>query len=775
MDAAARLTSPIFIHHEPETNPGHGARLNTSHGQTSDYAPVSWQSAQNPGEYHLKRYLWRSFLTIAGPLVVLAFYAFICFHFLAHPLANNIFPSQTVNATWVYYCWFLISVFILEWARTGLANIEASALMMPHLAPSTAKELMWHTDTNWANPLWWLRALRSIPWTLLTRRRPRSQTPGPMPSALWVSLSSVHILLFVAIPLSGLSFEVANASAYSTRAARIYGPDADSFNSRSWVDFPQRIHSDWGSGRQTSPPHGALLYAPHETSNVSETYFDDQAIEAARNADGTVVRVFAGPAVRELIWGEAWGLSANISCMPTPLDQLQMIKSDGYNSSVNICSTQKGCEFQWLSTDEANRINDARMKGLDEPILSIPVWLNESRYINLQRGLQSYSLLAAADGWSMISTDRSANATTSPYNRVSNHDDWTFDHIVKGASSEEVTNSMFEVLLWQAGASKSGLVDDEIFKNYKDHPSSLVTLHNGTTKLFKDRNSNDSDVDSGIFVGFGVHCDIKSAVGTASLDPDQRTFSNFMRSNAAPSNVTFFFPFNLGNVQIQAMASMAGNQYWGNIDGALTPREVSDMDSTLAAVHKAIGSTMLPRADDKFGAYIYYPTLTTENLTLAMYKLLGESVIALMGEGGVNPSSSTTLYALTPAKYLRSGAVPWQLVLALLALWAISTSLSALLAVIFAGPRWAPTLSGFELFKFGAQYQDEVHQFETVDFQRCTRSLTAIPGMIGILPGIGTAGADNVCFIGLSETVADKRSEVKYTLDRDRAAKGHPI
>jgi hypothetical protein len=47
--------------------------------------------------------------------------------------------------------------------------------------------------------------------------------------------------------------------------------------------------------------------------------------------------------------------------------------------------------------------------------------------------------------------------------------------------------------------------------------------------------------------------------------------------------------------------------------------------------------------------------------------------------------------------------------------------------------------------------------------------------MVGTLPGLGTTGAGQVGFIGLSEKVADKRVDVRYTLDRERAAKGAPI
>jgi hypothetical protein len=115
------------------------------------------------------------------------------------------------------------------------------------------------------------------------------------------------------------------------------------------------------------------------------------------------------------------------------------------------------------------------------------------------------------------------------------------------------------------------------------------------------------------------------------------------------------------------------------------------------------------------------------------------------------------------------------LLLILLAVWAFSTSFSALVAVLFTVVGWAPTLSGFELFKFGAQYQNEVQQFETVDFQGCTRSLTAIPGMVETLPWTGTAGAGQVGFIGLRERVVDKGVNVKYILDSERAAKGESI
>ena len=696
--------------------------------------------------------------------MVLAFYIFICFHFLIRPLSNNIFRPTAVSATWTYYCWFLISVFILEWARIGLSNIEASALMMPHMAPSTARELMWHADNNWANPLWWLRAVGSIFWSLIMRISSRSQASISVPSGSWVLLSLVHILLFVAIPLSGLSMEVVDASAYAERPTVAYGPNATSFNSRMYVDFAQDIRRKWLSGGETSPSHGGLLYAPDGTKNISTTYFEDQAIEAAKNADGTVIRVFAGPAVREPVWGETWGLSANISCIPTPLDELKMIKNDASTISVKGCSTKKGCELQW------SNINEAFQEVDFDPIFDVPLWFNETHQLDITYGLQFYSMLVAADGWSTTIFDRTLETIKGPYDDFSNHDNSTFDH-VEGASPEDVTNSMFEMVLWQAGTSVYKETEDEIFQNYKTQPSRLITVQNGTTDLFKDFGAGDP----GVFVGFGVHCDIKSAVGYATLDPDQRTYSRFTRGQAAPNKMMAWRPYDVAPLQIQAIAALAGNQYYSNINDSLASRQSSSADSNLAGAHMAIGSTMLPRSGLHESSYFYYPTLTTENATLAIYKLLGESVISLMGDGGVQPWTTPTLRTLTPARYLRPGAVSWKLVLGLLAVWAITTSFAALYMVLFVGPRWAPTLSGFELFKFGAQYQAEVHQLEKSDFQDCDRSLRAIPGMVGALPGTGPVVEPELGFIGLSKSEANRWKGTRYTLDREKAAKGRPV
>lgn len=48
--------------------------------------------------YQLRHYKWRTFLNILGPSLVLGYYSFVCFYFLASPSVNNIVSFSPVNS-----------------------------------------------------------------------------------------------------------------------------------------------------------------------------------------------------------------------------------------------------------------------------------------------------------------------------------------------------------------------------------------------------------------------------------------------------------------------------------------------------------------------------------------------------------------------------------------------------------------------------------------------------------------------------------------------------
>lgn len=105
-----------------------------------------------------------------------------------------------------------------------------------------------------------------------------------------------------------------------------------------------------------------------------------------------------------------------------------------------------------------------------------------------------------------------------------------------------------------------------------------------------------------------------------------------------------------------------------------------------------------------------------------------------------------------------------------MSLWAILVSSGALWLLISAKPWWAPALDGFEMFKFGAEYGEQIHDFKSKQLQDCGDALNNIPGMIGVLPGLvlGKTTIRNKGYIGLSENTADVN--IEYTSDRRVAA-----
>lgn len=413
----------------------------SSHGRQRPLRPVV---------YRLRRFTWRGFLGIIGPLIVLGFYGFICFNYLVRPAQNDIVPN-TLDARWVYYGWFVTVVFSLDWARTGLANIEAVALMHPRLAPRKAMGLMWHTDLNWSNFLWWLRGFRNILFWLGARallpyrRRPSSASRlVSVPEPLWWFLSASTLLLFVSIPLSGLTFELRDAFVLGTKPARIFGPTPATLINKAYVNLKDQVRGNWLSGRPTTPLGNTILYASAGTANVSTTYYNDRITSGDRN--GTI-RIFAGPAVEEIVHGDAWGLEANITCYPTGKESLKLISVAGFNDYT-----------------------------IHKPHKSrIVAYANET---GLNLGTAGYSLVIASE-----------SRPEEPGGGLGFYD---VDH------SEEDSEYLFEAFLWQG----FGELDDVLMREESlQHEPNLITIQN--TTYFETYYPHDAVTPRRI-IGFGI-------------------------------------------------------------------------------------------------------------------------------------------------------------------------------------------------------------------------------------------------------------------------------
>ncbi|ETN46980.1 uncharacterized protein HMPREF1541_01170 [Cyphellophora europaea CBS 101466] len=681
---------------------------------------------QGSQTYVLRCFSWRSILGIVGPLALFCFYAFICFYFLNRKPENDILPASSIDADVPFYLYFIVSIFTLEWARTALSNFQAAALMRPSYGPTNAMGLMWHADDNWANPLWWLRALRNLVYTRLSRPGVRGMGSNrnyrTTPGLLWVFLSFTSMLIFVAIPLSGLTLEFTPALKTGRRQATILGPTAKTVNMKARNSLPSIIEGSWKTGDLATPPDSSYFFAPDGSHNVSLTYLEDMSILNPNEGFTT----FLGPAIKDLVSGTTFGLEASLRCQHVDERALRLTDSHEWDL-YNLTYTLDGSVSSTVGSGA-----EVERYGI--------VFLNETRSADLQ---SPYSLMIAADGtW----------YGNSPYVDPDNIDRQLYSYAVDNGTSDGTPSGLLEMYLWQAGDKSN----DTVWKTLQADPSPL---------LAKATLPSQSQVDEDMgLVGYAIQCHVRSRVGHARLDPMKRTYSDFKITNTT-GNGGDNDVYGLQMLSIMALSDWDGVNY--------RPRQVSlaGFESRWVSLHQGLGqpaseiciSECDNPADENYGTGVRYLALTPTDATRALYRLLGQSMIAIMSAGSQDPWKDD-LFLLDSARWLKPGPMPWKPVLAILALWtAITISLSIWTLTT---KRWAPTMSGFELFRFGGQFADEINGFDSGRFEACDE-LRKIPGLVGVLPGLAADGEAG--FIGLSESPAHR--DGRYVYDRRRAAR----
>lgn len=626
-------------------------------GAEPQYQPVV---TDHPGEqlrHKLSIFLWRTLLGVFWPLGFFAYYALISFYYLNQPPVNDVVQSNHLrHAKTIFYGWFVVSIFVLDWARSTLAHFEAAAVMRPQLAPSTAMKLMWHADSQWTNVLCWLKA---ICYSVAGRKA--------RPGRLWIGLSITSLLTFVAVPLGGLTMEVGTVWIKSSTPAAILGPRPDTFNFKGMINVPALARARWRGGATTTPSDASIFYAPEGTPNASQTYFSDQIM--LPNNSGPV-KVFLGPAVNQYVAGNAWGMEADVDCQQVHRDKLQLLQVRGYgNYNISKVDLESG---------------------------GLPLYRETGFFWD--KAL--FELLVVADGtW----------YGDSPYDSESNHDFETLDSFNNKTIETEVTTGLLEVYLWQGwnphilqDSTMQELLDDESGLVNKDQPEVNLNITNTPETVF--------------MAGFSIQCKVKSAVGNATISPSSRTYTNFRRGTKATATGGDQDTYPL---QIQAAEALGNWDQLGytmkGYDGGTTDSTWLAFHGA-TDLSPQVNSSELPNYFGSSGA-ASYPALTPQNITIAANKLLGEIMIAIMASGG-QQSWTGELYGLEQTAYLVPGTIPWQLVFGLLALWAVIVLLGSCWTGF--NRRWSATLGSFEFFKLGAQHQQEVNQFNGEKFQSCT-------------------------------------------------------
>ncbi|KAI0966670.1 hypothetical protein F4678DRAFT_448543 [Xylaria arbuscula] len=588
-------------------------------------------------------------LNILWPILVLLLYVLIVAHYLLRVEVNGIVAEHKIDAKIAFFAWLILSIFILEWLKASLAWFEAAIILnYPSWAPSNEPQLIWHLDRGWANFSGWCRVISSLVNSESARR----------PAPLWWYLAGTYILFAIVVPLSGLSVDQKAGLQLGYRPLTILGVNETTFDVRTNAAVSGLASNNWRSGQVTTPSSPAIFYAPEGTKNASSTFFEDFAQNVYQQdlagskpiAQNRTVTIFSGPPVAERSYGRAWGFLSTISCSASNLKNGMKL--------INATSPTN-----WTSTWGNSETFDASFAGLS-PVFAF----SDSSF--------------GIDATYVVASDRDISA-------VGNGD--YVNSTVSNITAQPIQGAL-EIAVWQS--VPDGFKPDGGFTNMTTNP--LVTALNDSSVL-----------------GYGVRCTVESDVGYANLDAATRIFSNFTKraANSGTQDLTtiganvpiFEYPgvFAIQSIAFQVLSTLSL--------GFLGPPSCGGgTDPTCSAFYGAnLATGGVPRisqvGDSQFAKALQIPSITPERMTLAMYKLFGETASAMMAIGPGNWTSGD-LKGLDPANDLVSGVVPWQLVLALLSLWTLLSTLPHLLT--FGQARWSQTLEAYAIRRFGTNWRD---------------------------------------------------------------------
>ncbi|THX23131.1 hypothetical protein D6D10_10376 [Aureobasidium pullulans] len=660
--------------------------------------------------YVMNRYLRRWVANTFGPPLLTLTYSLIVRYYLCVLPVNGVIDPPLISAGFVFYAWLIFSIFALDWAKSALAGFEAWALMDPRFAPPTALHLMWHTDRAWGSVSGWRSAILPLCMDIRYRfsKRPARQIARG-PAGLWWFLAFSSFVFYAAIPLSSLSMEMESCFKRSARKIIIVGPSETTFDAGISNVVAEQANNRWRLGNPTTPYGKTIFYSPDGVGQGSSEYYEEkirsswQASTSINTVPAAEITFFFGPKVYERVYGNVWGLLTSLKCsILSPADQnftlLKVHEIDNW-TAPGLNSSDYGTE---LSKQRA---------GLN---LSL---FNDGTSFGV-----SYAYLIASD------------LTTS------NGSDYT-------DISAFPTNGSLEIVLWQA--CKGHHVPDPVFGGLPSHPAVVSSVWAGQNTTY---------------LGFGLRCSVNSSTGTASLHAARMSYSNFTPKASIPPKPS---PVGSGNLNIypgmKALQSIVFASFTTAVLNAQAPLTCANSDSLSSVtcnpwygINAAIGSGLdiLPTNDTI--PHTQIPVISPKGLKLAIEKLFGEATIAMMSQGIFG--WETDLYGLDSTTALVPGKVPWSIVLTLLILWTAVTSISSLW--VFGRKRWADTLSGFDMFRFGAEWKEAVWQFEENEFEKCP-ILLEVPGMIGDME----SNVMNTGFIGLSKDEAKKNGSFVFARD----------
>lgn len=639
---------------------------------------------------------YRPLVNLFGPLIVVLYYAFTVWHYLRRPAVNGIIPNRIIDSKTVFYTWIIVVIFLLDWAKLGLAGFETAALMQPALMPLDARQLLWHSDKAWGTLGGWWKVFRLYMGYLREHMGSTQDVVWRGPGRLWLYLAFSSFLFYASVPLLGLSIDQGQGLRRSQRLVDISGVNQTTFGLKSWGSLPEKVNNVWRQGNPATPFGETVFYAPEGSTGISNTYYEDsiqqiyqEQLDNTRSPVNRTISFFSGPEVAERVFGSEWGFFTNISCLPiSPHDpNLRLFKITSVNNWTTAMPDviESGYPF-----DSASYNRKPELARLSHSLTGL------YRDIGLSSGV-AYHHLIATDYEDMVSPAG-------------------YDGFMSRPRPLPLRGSI-ETVLWQGYKASSGFSAGNIPEAMASHPLVASSTISG---------------DNMKYLGYAVQCSVSSDVGFAEIAAETITFKDFRSELAVRTNFTHTNDMasdwqGVRPIHSVVFAALTDTMFQGEYEPKCN-KNISQTCNPWMGVSLALNIVPSLKTDPE-GNQLLSPFITPEQMTLAMHKIFGVAAAVVMATGPGNWTSEGRLYGLDPANDLVAGRVPYQVVGILLIIWAVWTVVPQVWALVLWERRRAGMLDGFALFRLGAEYKDAIQGLTSDNLgDSGTDRLSRVPG-----------------------------------------------
>ncbi|KAL5345940.1 hypothetical protein ACLOAV_008970 [Pseudogymnoascus australis] len=470
-------------------------------------------------------YWLRPLVLIFIPSIITIYFAVIWVHLLQNSPRDDAVNYRTFSGSLIFYSWFLIGVFGLSWAKFGLVGVEASMLRLPFWGAPNLVALLMHSNGTWSSPSGWLNAVAHREF-----------------HRLWCLLTFISILPFIALPLSGLVFEISDGYIKTSDTPSVVGRNKTTFNERydaitGNAPLAAPAEEAWLTGASPVIPGLGIIFSGESINRSEHSVFDN--LPNSLPLTESIPDLFLAPQADKPVSGQAWGLRFKYDC-----------------SIVRSAS-----QFTILSQKAASAVSNVAVPGRVD--------------------LQTPSGDAIALGYKVLGARgrvNSINPNVLAYFEIgtsgSQGDSLKYDGDHPGFEADEGKGSLVvEYVVWQHRHNPlNGDIEPSLTFNSTVGPSvegvgsPIVKTSNGTYTLNSnffalkgDLSSSASSINAndpfnlttmlrGSSAGevldaappIGVRCVSSSDIGTAELDGVTSTFHDFQRSSPNGSSTLGF-------------------------------------------------------------------------------------------------------------------------------------------------------------------------------------------------------------------------------------------